>query len=76
MQGIVAPQLYEMHGVAESETRMAAENDARLSVIVAKSFRVRGRKVLQAGVLHEESVRERFLWKINFVLFICREPRT
>lgn len=64
-----------MHGIAESETGMSAENDAGLSVIIAESFRIRGREVLQASVLHEESVRERFLWKINFVLLICREPR-
>lgn len=64
-----------MHRIAESETGMAAENNAGLPVVITESFCVRGRKMFQAGILHEESVRERFLWKINFVLLICREPR-
>ena len=72
VQRIVAPQLDEMHGIAKSETRMTAENDAGLSVIVAESLGIRGRIMLQSRILHEESVWERFLWKINFVLLICR----
>lgn len=76
VQGIVAPQLHEVHGVAESEAGMTAEYYARLSIVIAESFGVRGRIMFQSGVLHEESVWKRFLWKINFVLLICRQPRS
>lgn len=42
MQGIVAPQLHEVHGIAESETGMAAKNYARLSIVIAEPLGVRG----------------------------------
>jgi len=76
MQRIIAPQLHKMHSIAESETGMTTKDDTWLSIVVAESFSVCGCIMLQSSILHEESMWERFLWKINFVLLICRQPRS
>lgn len=68
MQWIVTPQLHEVHRVAEPETRMAAEDDTRLSIVVTESFGIRRRVMLQTGVLYKKGVRERLLRKVDLAL--------
>lgn len=74
VQRIRSPQFDEMYGVAESQRRMTAKDNARLPKIGAKTFRVNVFEMFQSGILDEAGMRKWFVWDVYFILLDGAQP--